>query len=79
MINHFHEPKTISPYLINVRIFLGVGEHVEPGVQSVQQSDDLHGSCSVSVVGAILAEPDYPREHDSDWVEPLGRHGPFVA
>lgn len=72
-----YEPKI--EYLINVWILLGVGQYVKPSVQSVQQSDNLHGSRSVSVVGAILAEPDYPREHDSDGVEPLGRHGAFVA
>lgn len=78
--NHInYEQKIILKYLINVWILLWVGEHIKPGVQSVQQSDNLHGSCSVSVVGAILAEPDYPREHDSDGIEPLGRHGAFVA
>lgn len=65
-------------HLVDVLVFLRVGEHVECRVELVEHPDDLHGAFRVRVTRTVVAEADYTGKQQRDALESFRRHRPFV-
>jgi len=65
-------------YLVDVWVFLRVGEHVESRVELVEHPDDFHGAFRVRVTGTIVAEADYAGKQQCHALEPFRRNRPLM-
>lgn len=68
----------INAYLVHVRIFLRISEHVERGVQLIKHVDDFHRTAGVRVSGAVGPEAHDSREQQGHAVVLLRRNWPRV-
>lgn len=65
-------------HLVDVWVFLRVGEHVESRVELVEHPDDFHGAFRVRVTGTVVAEADYTGKQQCHALEPFRRNRPLV-
>jgi len=61
-------------YLVDIWVFLRIGEHVESRVELVEHPDNFHGAFRVRVTRTIVTESDYAGKQQCHALEPFRRN-----
>lgn len=66
-------------YLINERVFPGVGQCIKSGVEVIEEIDNLHGPFSRCMLATESIEAHDATEEDGHIVVSFGRHWALVS